>query len=251
MTRRDRIACFEQAQDEVRRLDFSGKSAGHRDVYRQYQRRNSFGLERDMMIYRIFQQDYYEQDVRSGCLTLPLASASVWGDSLENPLASVEQPDAVTGWKVELGSVVKGFYGLCWTRRARPTKEDWSSFSHGKPAVRIATTVGKLLDRAMQISDPSYMHRSWVIDVDYQAPDLIRQMKTPSEVFGRMESTGAMLALSAATIQTGFSDEEEVRFLFDNGILPPCTAVTTLAGGDLVRLPFNWSGFVDSVTRYP
>lgn len=251
MTHRDRLGRFERAQKDVRSLDFAGKSAGHPDVYREYQRRNSFGLDLNMKIYRIFQQDYYEQDVRSGCLTLPLASASVWGDALENPLASVEQPDAVTGGKIDLGSVVKGFYALCWTQRAQPTNEDWSNFSHGKPAVRIATTVGKLLDRVMQISDSCYMHRSWVIDVDYKAPDLIRQMKTPSEVFNRMESTGAMLALSAATIQTGFSDEEEVRFLFDNKITPTWNSVTTLKNGSLVCLPFNWNDFVDGLTCHP
>jgi len=248
---RDRLACFERAQGEIRRTDFGGKSYDDLDVYRQYQRRNSFGLDPGMKIYRIFQEHFFKQDRIAGCLTLPRADAVVWDDPLENPLASVEHLDSVTGWEVDLGSVVRGFYALCWTRRDRPTKEDWSSFSHGKPAIRIATTVGKLLDRAMQISDPCYMHRSWVIDVDYQAPDAISQMKKPSEVLKRMESTGAMFALTAATVRTGFSDEEEVRFLFDNSILPPCSTVAAAANGDLLRLPFDWGDFVESLTCWP
>lgn len=251
MTHRDRLACFEQAQDDVRRLDFCGKSAADIDVYRQYQRRNSFGLDRDMKVYRIFQEHFYQQDVSAGCLTLPRATAAVWNDSLENPLASVTQLDSVTRETIHLGSVVSGFYALCWTRRNNPTKEDWDSFSHGKPAVRVATTVGKLLDRVMHINDPCYMHRSWLIDVEYKAPSLIDQMKNPSDVFARMESTGAMLALSAAIIRTGFSDEEEVRFLFDNRINPPSSAVMASASPNLVRLPFDWNGFLDGVTRYP
>lgn len=251
MKHRDRLGCFEVAQNEVRRLDLVGKAAGDIDVYRQYQRRNSFGLDPDMKLYRIFQEHFYELDVNAGCLTLPRATATVWSDPLENPLASVTQPDSATSMTVHLGSVVSSFYALCWTRRDFPTKADWDSFSHGGPAVRIATTVGKLLDRVMLMSDPCYMHRSWVIDVDYKAPGLISQMKTPSEVLARMETTGAKLALSAAIIRTGFSDEDEVRFLFDNGIHPPSAAVATSTSPDLLRLPFDWSDFVDNAIRYP
>jgi hypothetical protein len=219
--------------------------------YRQYQRRNSFGLDPDTKIYRIFQDDFYRQDFNAGRLTLPSARASVWNDPLENPLASVTEIDSVRGLTIHVGSVVSSFYALCWTRRDSAVEEDWDSFSHGKPAVRIGTTVGKLLDRVMQVNDPCYMHRSWMIDVDYKAPSLIIQMKKPTEVFDRMESTGAMLALSAAIVRTGFSDEEEVRFLFDNGVHPQCDTVVTSANPDLVRLPFDWRGFVDSETCYP
>jgi hypothetical protein len=216
---RDRVHCFEQAQAEVNRLDFAGKGPSHIDVYRQYQRRNSFGLDPDMKIYRIFQQHHYQQDVADGRLTLPRATATVWHDPLENPLASVTVTDPQTGVPIHLGSTVSNFYALCWTRRARPTAEDWASFSHGVPVIRIGTTIGKLLDRVMPISDPAYMHRSWLVDVDYMEPHIIQQMKTPDEVLGRMESTGSMLALSATVVRTAFSDEDEVRFLFDNGSL--------------------------------
>jgi hypothetical protein len=248
---RDRVQCFEQAQAEVVRLDFAGKGAPHIEAYRQYQRRNSFGLDPNMKIYRIFQQQYHDKDVKNGCLTLPLATASVWNDQLENPLASVTVTDPQTGQPLHLGSVVSRFYALCWTRRAVPTATDWASFSHGAPAVRIGTTVGKLLDRVMSMSDPAYMHRSWLVDVDYMEPHLIQQMKAPDEVYGRMESTGSMLALSAAIVRTDFSDEDEVRFLFDHGIRPAWDAVTTSTSPALVRLPFDWNGFVDEAIRRP
>lgn len=248
---RDRVHCFEQAQAEVIRLDFAGKGAGHDEVYRQYQRRNSFGLDPNMRIYRIFQKHHYQTDVADGCLTLPRATANVWNDPLENPLASVMVTDLQTGMPFYLGSTVSGFYALCWTQRAQPTAKDWTSFSHGVPAIRIGTTVGKLLDRVMSMSDSGYMHRSWLIDVDYMEPHLIQQMKTPDEVLGRMESTGSMLALSAAVVRTAFSVEDEVRFLFDNGVHPAWNAVTTSSSPDLIRLPFDWSGFVDETINYP
>ncbi|WAL83549.1 hypothetical protein OYT13_03500 [Pandoraea sp. XJJ-1] len=248
---RDRVHCFEQAQAEVNSLDFKGKRAGDTEVYRQYQRRNSFGLDPNMRIYRIFQAHYYQKDVTDGCLTMPCATANVWDDPLENPLASVTVTDPLTGVPVHLGSTVSGFHALCWTQRALPTAEDWASFSHGVPAIRIGTTVGKLLDRVMSMSDSAYMHRSWLVDVDYMEPHLIQQMKTPDEVLGRMNSTGSMLALSAAVVRTDFSVENEVRFLFDNGVNPVWNAVTTSSSADLVRLPFDWNGFVDETICYP
>lgn len=248
---RDWVHSFEEAQKEVRCLDFAGRDAQHIETYHQYQRRNSFGLDPSMKIYRIFQQRYYDDDLKDGCLTLPLASANVWKDPLENPLASVIVTDQQTGQSVHLGAVVNRFYALCWTHRVEPTAADWGSFSHGMPAIRIGTTVGKLLDRVMAMSDPGYMHRSWLVDVKYMEPHLIQQMKTPDEVYSRMESTGSMLALSAAVVRTTFSGEDEVRFLFDNGIHPAWGAVTASSSPDLIRLPFDWNGFVDEAVQSP
>lgn len=204
-----------------------------------------------MKIYRIFQAHYYEKDVNDSCLTLPRATANVWNDPLENPLASVMVTDAATGLPVHLGSTVSGFHALCWTQRALPTADDWDSFSHGAPAIRIGTTIAKLLNRVMPMSDAAYMHRSWLVDVRYMEPHLIEQMKTPDEVLGRMESTGSMLALSAAVVRTKFSIENEVRFLFDNSVNPKWNAVTNSSSPDLVRLPFDWDGFVDETICYP
>ncbi|SEA62661.1 hypothetical protein SAMN05216411_11533 [Nitrosospira multiformis] len=62
-----------------------------------------------MKIYRIFQQQYHDDDVKNGCLTLPRATASVWNDPLENPLASVTMTDLQTGQPLHLGSVVSRF----------------------------------------------------------------------------------------------------------------------------------------------
>ena len=95
------------------------------------------------------------------------------------------------------------------------------------------------------------MHRSWLVDVDYLEPHLIQQMKTADEVYGRMESTGSQLALSAAVVRTSFTDEDEVRFLFDSGIHPAWDAVKRSASPDLVRLPFDWNGFVDEMIPHP
>ena len=65
-----------------------------------------------------------------------------------------------------------------------------------------------------------------------------------------MESTGSLLALSAAIVRSAYSSEDEVRLLFDNGVLPARTNVDA-SSGNLLRIPFDWKGFVESEECYP
>jgi len=241
----DMIENFEREQTKIRGLDLGGHTLDSDAMYRLYQRRNSFGLNPDTRIHRIFQRDFYESDVVNKYLTLPLATATVWADPLENPLADVQDVDSVTGSAIHLGSLVNSFYAVCWTDRALPQPSDWESFSHGKEAVRISTTVGKLMDRMMRIDDSNYMHRSWLVKVEYREPALIKVIKSPNEVYCRMESTGSLLAISTALVRTQFSHEDEVRLLFDASIQPPLPNLNYLNNPNRIRIPFDWTGFVD------
>lgn len=236
---------FEKAQSRIRELDFQGKDQFNSGVLEQYKLRNSFGLDPSKIIHRIFQKDYYERDVSEGYLTLPIASSTVWNNPLENPLEDVTGIDTVTGEKIDYGSLVRSFYALCWTERSNPNTADWASFSHGKKAVRISTTVGKLLDRLMLNNDRLYMHRTWITSVEYTNPSLIQAMKNPAVVLNHMESTGSMLAASAAVVHTQFSGEDEVRLLFDASINPKLPGIVYLNNDQLLRIPFDWNGFVD------
>lgn len=236
---------IEKAQSMIRELDFQGKDHNSSEMLEQYKLRNSFGLDPSKIIHRIFQKDYYEKDVSEGYLSLPVASSNVWKDPLENPLEDVTGIDTVTGGEIDYGSLVRSFYALCWTHRSNPNPTDWANFSHGKKAVRISTTVGKLLDRLMSNSDPLYMHRIRLIDVEYQNPSLIQAMKSPAVVLNHMESTGSMLAASAAVVSTQFSGEEEVRLLFDASIKPELPGSVYQNNHELLRVPFDWNGFVD------
>lgn len=246
-----KIEAFEEAQSSVRRLDSQGCPSGSEPMLRQYMLRNSFGLDPKKKIHRIFQKDFLDKDISCGYLSLPRASASIWNDPLENPLSDVQDVDLVTGSNIHLGALMNSFYALCWTDRAAPLASDWSNFSHGNKAVRISTTVGKLMDRMMLPTDPCYMHRTWLIDVDYKHLAFIKAMKCPQEVYRRMESQGALLALSAAVVRSQFSSEDEVRLLFDASIKPLLHGLILSATPNLARIPFKWDGFIDSQVCAP
>lgn len=70
-------------------------------------------------------------------------------------------------------------------------------------------------------------------------------MKNPTVVLNHMESTGSMLAASAAVVRTQFSGEDEVRLLFDASVKPELPRVVYMSNHELLRVPFNWDGFVD------
>lgn len=241
----NRFEEFEKAQSKIRELDFRGKDLFCPELLEQYKLRNSFGLDSSTKIHRIFQKDYYDKDVSEGYLTLPVASSTIWKDPLENPLEDVTGIDTITGGQIDYGSLVRSFYALCWTDRSSHNATDWDSFSHGKKAVRITTTVGKLLDRLVANSDRLYMHRTWLTNVEYKNPTLIQAMKNPAVVINLMESSGSMLAASAAIVRTKFSCENEVRLLFDASIKPELPGVVYLDNNQFLRIPFDWSGFVD------
>ena len=238
---------FSIEQDKINKLDYRGFDNNSAEMLKQYQLRNSFGLDQNTKIHRIFQKDFYTRDIAEGYITLPQAAASVWLDNLENPLADVVGFDSLSGGDIDIGFLVRSFYALCWTDRALVRPQDWNAFSHGKKAVRISTTVGKLVDRMMTQNDGSYMHRSWVVNVEYKDPTEIMAMKTPVNAFNHMESSGAMLAASAAVVQTKYSHENEVRLLMDDSFSPSIPGIIYESKKKLVRIPFDWSGFVDKI----
>jgi len=242
--KKNKFDAFEKAQHKIRELDFQGKDIFSSEMLEAYKLRNSFGLDPDTEIHRIFQKNFYEDDQRHACLTLPLAASNIWNVPLENPLADVTGFDPITGKVICYGSLVNRFYALCWTNRSEPTELDWENFSHGKDAVRISTTVGRLLDRLVSKTDRLYMHRTWITTVEYKNPNLIRAMKSPSVVRGLMESTGGMLAASAAIVETRFSNEDEVRLLFDYSMKPDLPNISCINNGDHLRIPFDWKDFV-------
>ena len=241
----NKIEILERELENVRRVDLQGNPIHSNAMYRAHQARNSFGLARNVKIHRIFQKEFYESDRANGVLTLPRATASVWGDPLENPLEDVMDVDLITGGNLSLGGLVRSYYALCWTQRPKAKPSDWASFSHGRKAIRISTTVGKLLDRLMDQSDPCYMHRTWLVEVEYEDPNVISAMRNPAEVYSRMDSSGGLLALSAAVVRAQFYDEEETRLLLDNSDGFPWPNGVVKSNPDLLQIPFDWGGFVD------
>lgn len=248
MSNIDHFQCLSQV---VNRLDSRGCSLESGEMIEAYIRRNMFGIKPEMKIHRIFQSDFLEADILHNRITLPAASAGFWKDPLENPLANVIGVDKVTGSGIDYGSLVRPFHALCWTQRERASSSDWSSFSHGKPATRITTSAGKLMGPLVSRDDSCYMHRAWLVEVEYAKEDRIKALQNSTEAVNRMEPNGALLALSAATVRSCFKDENEVRLLYDTSLLPRPSGVMLDKSNGLVRIRFDWSDFIENSEDSP
>jgi hypothetical protein len=244
----DHFQCLNQV---VNRLDSRDYSLQSDEMIEAFMRRNMFGIHPEMKIHRIFQSGFLEADIAHNRITLPAASAGFWEDPLENPLANVAGVDEATGADIDYGSLVRPFHALCWTEHEMASSSDWDSFSHGKPATRITTSAGKLMGRLINRDDSSYMYRTWLVEVEYAKDDRIKALQNPAEALNRMEPTGALLALSAATVRSRFSDECEVRLLYDTSLIPRPSGVTLDESKGLVHIPFNWDDFIEKSEHAP
>lgn len=99
----DRIDCVTRSNNEIIKLDNLGYRLDSEEMRTQYKKRNSFGLDLSQKIYRIFQKDFFDKDVKEGYLTLPKASSTVWKDPLGNPLSDTQIIDPATGKNINLG----------------------------------------------------------------------------------------------------------------------------------------------------
>ena len=235
-------------------LDSQGYSLESGEMLNAYTRRNMFDIEPEKKIYRIFQSDLLEYDISHNIITLPAASAGSWQDPLENPLANVSGLDEVSSARIDYGACVRSFYALCWTQREKARPSDWSSFSHGKPAVRITTTAGKLMQRLVSSDDSGYMHRTWLVNIEYVESNRIQAMQNVDEVLSRIETTGTLLVLTAAIVRTTFEDESEIRLIYDGSLSPlPSGVISDMNSGPvpLLRIPFDWTDFIENSENGP
>jgi hypothetical protein len=180
---------FRRLNEQVNSLDAQGYGLTSDQMIEAYIKRNMFGLEPEKKIHRIFRSDRLKADIENKVITLPLASGEIWNDPLENPLSSVTGVDEATNAPIDYGNLVRSFHALCWTHREKATSSDWHSFSHDKPATRITTSARKLLSRLFSTSDPCYMNRTWLVQVEYSEDEKIKELQNVPAAQNRIEST--------------------------------------------------------------
>lgn len=239
----------QDAIDEVGRRAMQG--AGPKDLKDQYILQNLFGVEIDTPIYRIFQSRFFLDDVDSRQLTLVRAGPLVWGDELENPLLNLSYPDPQTGGRIILRRLVEDFFALSWTVDADERECNWRNFSHGHSAIRVRTTPRKLLETLIDTDDEYYMLHYYMGLIRYYPETEIRQWLETAPMDSHLDSLGQKLALSAMTLQSIFSDEQEVRLLYafkdDNLWVEENVTVN----GNTCTVPFDWRDVVEELMIGP
>lgn len=241
----------EEIASQIRRADFQGKSK--EEIKPLYAELNSFDIELDRPIFRIFQLNYLKQDIGNNQLTHIKASPKTWGDPFENPLLNFEYIDKPNSEPYTLNGIVGNLFALSWTKDNIEKKDRWDDFSHGQPSVRIKTTPRRLLERVMHIEDTYFMLHHYIGGVQYLSGKNIKKWRRNTPVVEHLDSLGQGIVLSLMALRTKFSDEEEIRLVYTH--IPndamPWISTNVQFVGDLCKHPFSWKEIIDEIIVGP
>jgi hypothetical protein len=65
-----------------------------------------------------------------------------------------------------------------------------------------------------------------------------------------MKSNGALLPLGSVVVRTSFFGDDEVRYLYNHGVIPRLSNIVE-RNANLIKIPFDWTDFVENELTYP
>jgi hypothetical protein len=163
-------------------------------------------IDRDTRIYKILKREFFFElfENKKNALVLP----KIWQDPFENVILNSEVRTA----RGETGrfSFHEDVYGQCWTLH-RASDAMWQIYSEKKNAVRVRTTVGKLID-SLCAADGNWADATCFIgEVDYLS-------ETKLKAFGRKifkdGVTPTAIARSLLVKRNAYEHEREVRLIY-------------------------------------
>lgn len=229
--------------EKIRRLSFSGKSA--KELKDLYIKRNCFGLSLDIDLYRIFNFDYFLEDVNKGVITLPKVSHELFDHDLENPIRDVVFKDG-DDEKFKLG-FLESYYGQSWTERRSESRYHWEQFSNGGIGVRAKVNLKKLMEQFVNTDDEFFMLHYFAGRINYVPRKDIEQWQKNCDYLNFLDSRGDMAVCSLLTLGDELDDEQEIRLIYNHMTDNQYTSSNVKVVGDVCKLPFNWSLVLEEV----
>jgi len=228
--------------EKIRRLSFSGKSAKElKDLYIQ---RNCFGLSLDIDLYRIFNFDYFLEDVNNGVVTLPRVSHELFDHDLENPIKDVIFKDGDEEFKL---GFLESYYGQSWTERRSESRYHWEEFSNGGLGVRAKVNLKKLMEQFVNTDDEFFMLHYFAGRINYVPRKDIEQWQKNCDYLSFLDSRGDMAAFSLLTLGDELDEEQEVRLIYNHMADNQYTSSNVKVVRNVCTLPFNWSLVLEEV----
>lgn len=163
-------------------------------------------IDQDTKIYKILKRDYFFElfEDKKNALVLP----SSWQDPFENVILKAEVRTA----RGEIGkfSFHDDVYGQCWTL---DTASDamWQIYSDKKNAVRVRTTVGRLID-SLHAAHGNWAHATCFIGkIQYMGEGQLKKFAQTIFKDGIMPEA---IARSLLVKRNAYKHEREVRLIY-------------------------------------
>lgn len=220
------------------------------DMKPLYIQQNTFDIDLDEPIFRVLAERYLIDDISRSLLTHSRISKALWGDKYENPLLGVEFDDPSGSGKLTLDGIVENMFGVCWTDDAIESIVAWNNFSHNEPSVRIKSTPRKILNAAMNTTNPYFMNHHHMGKVMYtDAGQIIASFGKNFEA--HLDSLGQGGVLSLLNLRKSLATEREVRLIYSHMPHESWVCKNVVLCGNYCKTPFDWKSVVDEVVVGP
>ena len=181
---------------------------------------NVMNVDLDTPIFRLFNEKRFFEMLESK--SLMLLHTTFWEDPFENFLLNARWENA-QGQPVDVSSVRDSYYGQCWTLREecdglwRNYRGTSSNPTTPAAAIKVATTVGKLMDQFYDMTNPHHEHAYFMGKVRYCSDAEIHAYFTQPEVMNTTEHQVNIRYPDTMLVKRkAFSYEEEVRLIFSD-----------------------------------
>lgn len=208
-------------------------------------------------IYRIYDLTRFEEMLASRQNVL--VNPSMWDDPFENfflERTEVVDPNSVS--TIPLKNLAKDWYGQCWSlnedtdamwRIYSPSpKEKNGSNSDRKIGVKVATTIGRLLNDLSAVGSPAPEQQFFVGKVKYHTEAEISEFMTDLTFFNiSVGADGEHFAELLCIKREAFKHESEIRLIFQ----VHTTNTNQVGVGGIYKYPVDPNRMFDEVVLDP
>lgn len=138
---------------------------------------NVLGISLDAPVWRVFNSRRLREEISGNRLTL--VRVGMWDDPFENFLGKWRFV-LPTGESVRTDTILRRFFGQCWTHHPAETDATWRIYSPDKHGVRVRSTVRALMTALWDSSDEYAELKYFVGLVCYVEQDAILKAMTSS-----------------------------------------------------------------------
>lgn len=179
------------------------------DYKKEYLEINSVDLDLSENIYRIFNYDYFINDLRDNKLTL--VHPHGWNDPYENFFLNADgiRED---GMEVSFEGVKNSFYGQCWSLK-KECDGLWRNYKgENEFAIQVKTNVHKLFNSVYDINNAFHYLSYFIGKVEYVENQAFVEYFEEKVDFNNFQS-GMEFATTILVKRKPFAYEEEVRVI--------------------------------------
>ncbi len=225
---------------KIIQIDFANHGDSTKDVaYKNdFLNINAVDLDLSEEIFRIFNFDYFLNDLKDNNLTL--VRPHKWQDPFENFLLnSVGELD--DGTPVGFENIRDVYYGQCWSLK-KECDGLWRNYKgNSEFATKIKTTTRKLFELAYDINYTFHNLSYFIGKVEYVTDDEIADFFKTKVDFSNYQS-GLEFAQTMLIKRKSFEYEDEVRLIVRD---------KAKRNDDLLRIPMNINDLVNEIIFDP